>query len=216
MEVRSQAEAAAIFQASRNKTFIRPEIKKRHGPKMFVSDGRVSQWVPDNRHQLIPTGTPGVVGRLVDLIRLPCPQFKERPWTPPLEYKLVASHMDKESCARYIKRCEDWFANHPITTNTKKPPQVSNINPEPVVKLFARYKGKLPPINEYLAVLKMAGYTDDKIAKVAAWWQKMEDTSEERQASLEALFAKYPGASKPIPKVKTARSKMIKVVKKKM
>jgi hypothetical protein len=183
---------------------------------MFVSDGRVSKWVTDNRVELISTGTYGRVGAIADLIRCPVPQMNREIWSPPLEYKLVASHMDKESGERYLKRCEDWFARYPQIVDTASSKPQMNINPEPVVKLFNRYKGKLPPIEEYLAVLKMAGYSNESIAKVNKWWHKMEETSGERQATLDLVFAKYPAASKPVPKSKAAHSKMIKVVKKKM
>ena len=212
----SHSDAAAIFKARQPKTYIRPVVKKRSEPKMFVSDGRVSKWVPDNRVELISTGTYGRVGAIVDLIRCPVTQINREIWSAPLEYKLVASHMDKESGERYLKKCEDWFASHPPRVNTAPTKPAMNINPEPVVKLFNRYKGKLPPIKEYLAVLRMSGYSDAHIEKVNKWWHHMEETSEERQAALDLVFAKYPAASKPIPKPKAGHSKMIKVVKKKI
>jgi hypothetical protein len=124
--------------------------------------------------------------------------------------------MDKESGERYLKKCEDWFSTHPPRDHTLASKPLLNIEPEPIFKLLSRYKGKVPPIKEYLAVLKMAGYPEHKIEKVAKWHQKMEETSGERQAALDLVFAKYPAASKPTPKPKAARSKMIKVVKKKM
>lgn len=197
-------------------TYIRPTIKQRNMPKIFISDGRVSQWVPNNTVPLIYTGSYGRVGEIVDLMRLPVIQHKELPWTPPLEYKLVASHMDKETGSLYLKKSEVWFAEHHTKMNNLISKMPTKIDPEPVIKLLARYKGKLPPIEEYLAVLKMSGYSDENIAKVNKWWHKMEETSKERQAALDLLFAKYPAASKPVPKQKAAQSKMIKVVKKKM
>jgi hypothetical protein len=42
----------------------------------------------------------------------------------------------------------------------------------------------------------------------------MEETSAERQVVLDLIFAKFPSANKPTPKVKA--KKVIKVVKKKM
>jgi hypothetical protein len=42
----------------------------------------------------------------------------------------------------------------------------------------------------------------------------MEETSDARQAALDLIFAKFPSANKPTPKVKA--KKVIKVVKKKM
>jgi len=50
--------------------------------------------------------------------------------------------------------------------------------------------------------------------KALAWHDKMDATSEERQKTLDLIFAKFPSANKPTPTTKT--KKVIKVVKKKM
>jgi hypothetical protein len=59
-----------------------------------------------------------------------------------------------------------------------------------------------------------AGHTELRVAKYRQWCQNMESTSDERQAVLDLIFAKFPSANKPVPKAKV--KKVIKVVKKKM
>jgi hypothetical protein len=50
------------------------------------------------------------------------------------------------------------------------------------------------------------------VRKALAYYKRMEDTSDERQAALDSIFARWPAASKPTPKPK----KVIKAVKKKL
>jgi hypothetical protein len=71
-----------------------------------------------------------------------------------------------------------------------------------------------PPIAEREKAWRLAGYSEAKIRKALAYDKRMEETSDARQAALDLIFAKFPSANKPTPKVKA--KKVIKVVKKKM
>jgi len=53
--------------------------------------------------------------------------------------------------------------------------------------------------------------SEERIAKHRAHMKKMEETSEQRQKELDAIFAKYPSANKPIK----PKKKVIKAVQKK-
>jgi hypothetical protein len=125
--------------------------------------------------------------------------------------------------AAFLERCKQWHAENP-PKNTGRV-QAPVIDTEPVLKLFAKYAKKgppfegseihqptVPPLAKLKVAWELAGYPPPRVAKAVQRIQHMIDTSEERQEALEAIFAKYPSASKPTPKPK----KVIKAVKKKM
>jgi hypothetical protein len=118
----------------------------------------------------------------------------------------------------YIKRCEDWLAAHPPKERPEPKPPL-NLDQEPILTLFAKYSRtkdgpKMPPVSELEKAWRAAGYPEERITKALAWHSKMAATAEERQKVLDLIFAKFPSANKPTPKIKT--KKVIKVVKKKM
>jgi hypothetical protein len=155
---------------------------------------------------------PGLVSDIIEKMhRGPPRKPVERVWTPPVNYKLVATQMDYPE--GYIKECEEWIATHPPKVWPGPPPTLQ-INTEPVIKVFEKYRPDIPPTSELVKAWKAAGYSEERIAKAKAHRDKMEATVVERAKVLDIIFAKFPSASKPAPKPKT--KKVIKVVKKKM
>jgi hypothetical protein len=192
--------------------FIRPVVRKRIQPKIFITDGRFSRWVDDDRIPIIPSGTPGIVGYIVDKMRnpVPCPPKPEPP--PSIHYELISTYMTREKGEAYRKRAEEWFAAHP-----PKAPRVSAILPTidcaPLLALNAKYKNKHPPVKETESAMRLAGYSEAQIERSIKWNEKMDERSGEIQKDLDLIFGKWPSASKPTPK---SRPKKIKAVKKKM
>jgi hypothetical protein len=127
-----------------------------------------------------------------------------------MDYKFIARYMKNPE--PFIKKCEAWHEQNPpqeeeaLTTN-------SVINYAPIIELYSKWY-KVPPLPELEKAWRLAGYTEERIQKAIARREKLEATSEERQAILDQIFIKFPSASKPVPKPKT--KKAIKVVKKKM
>jgi hypothetical protein len=132
-------------------------------------------------------------------------------WTPPINPEFLAKHMDNPG--PFLKRCEDWHAQHAATVPVAREP-TSTLNLEPVMALYKKFEGKVPPIAEREKAWRLAGYSEAKIQKALAWHKKMEETVDARQEALDLIFAKFPSANKPTPKAKA--KKVIKVVKKKM
>lgn len=206
-------------QEQTNKMHIRPTLRSFKPHLQFVRhvrpDGSVaSAWVaaPPSKRP-IPNGTPGRVGEIVDAMRRG-EDFIQRPpkapWTPPTDYKFVAERMDSESREQFIAQCEAWFEANPRPETVAKveKPVIDNT---PITNLFHKYSGDVPPLDERIRAYKAAGYPDEYLIKVMDRHAKMEETSDERQKVLNAIFAKWPSASKPVPKPKT---KVIKAVKK--
>lgn len=192
-------------------------------PTQFVSSalpggGVASQWVPASHSSRVPSGHPSVVGQILDKMRQGCnpTRPKRKEWTPPMNHEFVAKHMaDPEG---FIKRCEAWYATHSTECN-KKASDTEVLDLEPVLAVFQKYAtgeggAKCPPVPELEKAWRLAGYTEARIEKALAYYKRMEDTRDERQAALDLIFAKFPSANKPTPKPKT--KKVIKVVKKKM
>jgi hypothetical protein len=136
---------------------------------------------------------------------------KPTEWTPPVEYEFIAKHMDDPEA--FVKKCEDWYAQNPVAAPTIREPAPS-LNLEPVIAVYAKRGFRVPSITEREKAWRLAGYTEAKIQKALAYHMRMEETAEARQAALDLIFAKFPSANKPTPKVKA--KKVIKVVKKKM
>ena len=144
------------------------------------------------------------------------PKPPGRQWTPPVDFEFIAKHMsDPEP---YLKRCNEWFEAHSQTATRVHKEQVI-INPEPVLAIFEKYSREedgptVPPVVELEAAWRAAGYSEERIAKAVAHREKIDSTGPERQLVIDAIFAKFPSAYKPGPKLKP--KKVIKVVKKKM
>lgn len=188
------------------------------GPKHFVSvvqagGGVLSQWCSDESPALIVSGTAGRVGEIVDKMRNPCARHPAPTrWAPPSDYEFAASHLPASERAVYLARCSDWFDSH-----VRREPVVRRaaplINPGPVLKVFAKWTPKCPPVNELEKAWRSAGYTEERIQKALRTHARLEATSDDRQKVLDAIFARWPAASKPTPK---PRTKVIKAVKKKL
>lgn len=175
-----------------------------------------SYWAPITRTSVVPSGHASRVGEILDKMRLgDSVRSSTRPWVPSVDYKLIATHMKNPEA--FLKRCEDWFAEHPPKNHTNDRVQL-DIDYRPVSAVFAKYAlaedgPKVPPVVELEKAWREAGYPEERIAKALSWHAKMDATSDERQKILDLIFAKFPSASKPIPKIKP--KKVIKVVKKK-
>ena len=190
----------------------------RNVPTQFVSSalpggGVVSRWTTGMSKPRIPSGHPSVTGQIIDKLRQGvCPMGqKGKEWTPPINPEFLAKHMDNPEA--FLQRCTDWHAQHaPPEPPAREPTPVLDL--EPVVALFKKWEGKVPPIEEREKAWRLAGYSEAKIQKALAWHAKMEETADARQEALDLIFAKFPSANKPTPKPKT--KKVIKVVKKKM
>jgi len=197
--------------------FIRPAIQNRgHPAKVFLTDGRLSQWVRDERIPLIPSGTPGVVGYMVDKMRTPA-VYQSNPKPPAsIHYEMIAKHMTPEAGAAYRASAEEWFATHPPKEIKELAPPLS-LNTAPLFAIYAKYKSKRPPVDEMAEAMRQAGYPETHIERSIKWNEKMDERSEALQKELDLLFAKWPAASKPASKSrKVAIPKKIKAVKKKM
>ena len=172
--------------------------------------GRHVTWAPSPR---VWTGAPGLVGDIVRTMHRGYQPTRPppTPWRPPYDAEFTARHMpDPEA---YMKRVEQFYKENPPPERKVKPPP-PNYNFEPIHKVIQKHTPVRPPIGEWLAALKEAGYSEEKLEKVLRWHEHMEATSDERQAKLDAIFAKWPSSSKAAPKPKPA--KPIKAVKKKM
>ena len=200
--------------------FKRPTIKRGFlTPKQFVTEirpngTRSSTWVARVPNPLIPNGTPGRVGEIVDLMRQgedhikrPVPQT----WTPPMDYQFVAKHIsDEQTRLNYISKCEAWLADNPPPVLFVAPPK-PNIDTDLVLALYKKYEGKVPPFEERMKVCRAAGYSEEYIAKKTERQRKFTEMAAERQKAIDAVFGKWPTANKTAPKPKT---KVIKAVKK--
>lgn len=134
-----------------------------------------------------------------------------KPWTPPYDYEFYARHLDDPK--PFLKRVAEFHEANPIP----EPPVAvthTNYNFEPIHKLFSKYNSRRPPVEEHVKALKEAGYSEERIERLRQYHQNMEDTADERQEKLDAIFAKWPSSGKTAAKPKPA--KPIKAVKKKM
>lgn len=177
-----------------------------------------SYWAPTAHAQVIPSGHPSRVGEILDKMRnMRVAQPPPPQWTPPCDYEFIAAKMDNPG--QFLERCKQWFANNPPRRAPRALPPGASINQEPIIEAFAKYAKvedgpKPPPLAELEKAWRAAGYTEERIAKALAWHAKMEATADERQKALDLIFAKFPSANKPTPKLKA--KKVIKVVKKKL
>ena len=160
-----------------------------------------------------PRSEPGP-GRAGDVIRsmraMRVPAAPVRVWTPPTEYLYIAKHMPESEAAAFVARCEAWFEARAALARPEPKPEPPALRLEPMLELMAKYKCQRPPLKEMCKTMLACGHTEERVQKYIDWHNKMEATSDERQAALDAVFAKYPSANKGVPKKK----KIIKAVKK--
>jgi hypothetical protein len=204
---------------NQTKMYKRPTLKRGFvAPRQFITEirangSRVSEWVPQVTHMIIPNGAPGRVGAIIDAlykgsdcIRRP----SKTPWAPPVDYEFIAKYMPECEREAYIAKCKEWFESHP-------PPIPKTHVPKPVVDqdlvlaLFRKYPGVVPPFEERIKVCVAAGHPEEYITKITVRRQKLEETADERQKVLDGIFGKWPSANKSVPKPK---GKVIKAVKK--
>ena len=205
-----------------SKMFKRPTIKRDFlVPKQFVTEirpngTRASTWVtPVDRPVIIPNGTPGRVGEIVDMMYRG-EAFVRRPpktvWTPPMDYEFVARHMPEASRDAYLAKCREWNETHP-----KPEPRRAPVPTEPapdrqlVMALHKKYPGAVPPFEERIKVYKAAGYPEAFINRAIKRQKEFVEMAAERQKAIDAVFGKWPSANKAVPKPK---NKVIKAVKK--
>jgi len=188
--------------------YIRPKIKTRPAaPTQFVSrvgpSGAIrSQWAPVASVPRIASGTPGVVGRIVDLMNkgLDSVEFPEKSeWRPPLDYEWYAKKMGLGP--EFIKRCEDWHAKHPPPVPVVK--VIPEIDPEPILKMMKKYSKKgapsssghpmpaRPPLDRMKVAWECAGYSEAAITKAVARWNYEESQMDVRQKAIDDIFGKF-------------------------
>jgi len=174
-----------------------------------------SSWVPNvEKIAIVPNGTPGRVGEIVDLMRRgeACIERPAKtPWTPPSDYEFIAKYMpDEQSRINFISKCEQWFADNPprqIIVPVEKPV----IDIELILALYKKYPGAVPPFEERMKVCRAAGYSEEYIAKKTERHRQLVEKADERQKAIDAVFGKWPTANKAVPKPKP---KVILAVKK--
>ena len=130
-------------------------------------------------------------------------------WTPPAEFRHIASFLPEDEAAMLIARFESWYEAHPspVIVTVQKPV----MDMDPVLALHLKYPNRRPPLDDTIKAWRMAGMSESRLNKYRVWYTMMEATSADRQKELDCVFAKYPSASKPVPKIK----KVIKAVNKK-
>jgi hypothetical protein len=199
--------------------FKRPTIRHRYESTRFVTEtlangAQVSKWAPVVTRRRVPTGTPGVVGSIVDKMHAGTDTIRHvvgPKWTPPSEYEFIAERLPVGEQAAYRARCEAWFTENPPRVSAVRP-EVAALDYEAVARVFVKHATQLPPLAERIAVYRKAGYSEEYIERAKARAAMLEATSEERQKALDLIFARWPAASKPTPK----KGKVIKAVKKRL
>ena len=204
------------------KTMFKPPstFKDRRPVLEFKTEYRengscASAWVPKvERPIIVPNGTPGRVGEIIDLMRQgeACIQRPYKsPWTPPSDYEFIAKYLpDEQSRINFISKCEAWLADNPppvLFVAHLKP----KIDTDLILALYKKYEGKVPPFEERMKVCRAAGYSEEYIAKAIERKRKLDETTDTRQKVIDDIFGKWPSANKATPK---PRAKVIKAVKK--
>lgn len=175
----------------------------------------VSSWVPKvEKSAIIPNGTPGRVGEIVDMMRRgeACIERPSKtPWTPPSDYEFIAKYMpDEQSRVNFISKCEQWIADNP-PRQASVPPEKPVIDTDLILALYKKYPGAVPPFEERMKVCRAAGYSEEYISKKTERHRKFTELAEERQKAIDDVFGKWPTANKAAPKPKP---KVILAVKK--
>ena len=214
----------AIVDTSTKTMYKRPIPRARgFAPRQFVSEaqpggGVRSQWVTQTSHTLVPSGTPGVVGELIDKMRNPHSAcvLKQYEWTPPREYEFIAERMSEAERGPWLQKCRAWFDARPKPI-VPPPPPASTIDHQLIAAMYDMGRRVTrPPIAKRVKVYREAGVSDAYIAKAIARDARLEATSDERQKALDLIFAKWPSASKTVKPKAKAKPKVIKAVKKKL
>jgi hypothetical protein len=159
--------------------------------------------------KISPTAA-GYVANIARILNTPdMPNRRMTEWTPPTEYRYIAKTLPEDEAAVLIARCESWFETHgrPESATVQKPA----LDETPILELHAKYPDRRPPLEETIAAWRSAGMSEERLNKHREWMNRMEATSADRQKDLDLIFAKYPSANKPVPKIK----KVIKAVNKK-
>jgi len=157
-------------------------------------------------------------GRVAEIVaKMNAPPLAAPPppkWTPSTEYEFIAARLPKDEAEDLIERSRAWMVANPSPPPRKpRHTQTHVIDEKVLTDLFFEYsrRGVIPPTELHAATLRKAGYPEKTVQKFLDWKKRMEDTVDERQATLDLIFCKYPTASKTKPK-----PKVIKAVKKKM
>ena len=159
--------------------------------------------------KISPTAT-GYVANIARILNTPdMPTRRMTEWTPPSEYLYIAKTLPEDEAALLIARCESWFESHNRPKSV--PVQAPALDETPILELYAKYTDRRPPLEESIVAWRSAGMSEERLNKHREWQKRMEATSAERQKDLDLIFAKYPSANKPVPKIK----KVIKAVNKK-
>jgi hypothetical protein len=211
----------ATTESSIKTMYKRPTPRVRgFAPQHFVSEaqpggGVRSQWVSYTSRARVPSGTPGVVGELIDKMRNPqeVSRPKRREWTPSYDYEFIAQHMSEAERGPWLQKCRDWFAAHP----KPEPPPACAASTVDNQLIAAMYRdGVKPPIAARVKVYRAAGCSEEFITKTVARQAHFDATSDARQEALDAIFAKWPAASKTAKTKAKPATKVIKAVKKKL
>jgi hypothetical protein len=117
--------------------------------------------------------------------------------------------MNEVEREEYTAKCLDWFDTHPTPVPRGRAPP-SNHDRELIQALFAKYPGQVPPFEERIKVYRVAGRTEEYIAKAILRHEKFLATKDEIQKVLDRIFPNVP------KKTTKAPPKVIKAVKKKM
>ena len=177
-------------------------------PTEFVTVTRengalAGEWRPKVSSVRVPSGTPGRVGEIVDAMRRGTDHIKigdKKPWSPPIDYEFVARYMRTEDEKEiYLKRCREWCEAHPPIPPSQRV-QKPKVNIELAIAMQEKYKGKAPPIEERIKLLRASGFSEEYISKKI----------ERMKALREEAIDDDPDPPKP-PKPK---GKAIKAVKK--
>lgn len=194
-----------IRRAARTHTEFTTEIR--------ANGTRVSSWGPIMNKPLIASGTPGVVGSILDKMRLGDDHVRlphRQQWTPPSEYEFIAKQLPAGEREAYLTRCREWFVANPSAA-IKKPVVAKEYDNSLICALYEKRQTR-PPLGERVKVYRAAGYSAEYIENVKSRDKRWRASKAERDAAFELIFAKWPSASKPTPKTK----KVIKAVKKRM
>lgn len=91
------------------------------------------------------------------------------------------------------------FSNDSVTFNVKQ---------NPMHILCEKYysKGKIPPINERIDLLRKAGYPEKTLSKIVKGHMQAKKDSEKNQKALDDIFMKF--------NIKPTKKKVLKPVKK--
>lgn len=209
--IRARSGSHNFESKSKVMAFIRAPLKVRTPEtRAFITTYHngavVSAWGEAPSQVPISSGSYGRVGEIVDKINLGNGSIQHGvpKWTPPISYRFIASMMSNGDA--YIKRCEEWFEQHPPCVPKASDHQVE-YNKELVTEY---YKGRtsVPDEAGLLSMWRAAGISEERIQKFMEKRRKMDERAAEDMVQFEAIFGPLEE-----PKVKKV-VKVIKAVKK--